>query len=107
MSSAPAFNIPGYELIRELGVGGMATVFKAYDASTDRYVALKTLPEQYSKDPQFVERFRREIAPQLDASELRVEPLLVIDEEHRIPPALWQKLRDQFAACSAGRSYDQ
>ncbi|WP_425476918.1 UDP-N-acetyl-alpha-D-muramoyl-L-alanyl-L-glutamate epimerase [Thermomonas aquatica] len=58
--------------------------------------ALAARPEW--REDALVERFRREIAPQLDASELRVEPLLVIDEEHRIPPALWQKLRDQFAA---------
>jgi serine/threonine-protein kinase PpkA len=36
MSSAPAFNIPGYELIRELGVGGMATVYLAIQTSLDR-----------------------------------------------------------------------
>jgi hypothetical protein len=50
------------------------------------------------REDALVERFRREIAPQLDADELRIEPLLVLDQEHRIPPALWQKLRDQFAA---------
>ncbi len=58
--------------------------------------ALAQRPE-WSEDA-LVERFNREIAPQLDASELRIEPLLVIDDEHRIPPALWQKLRDQFSA---------
>jgi hypothetical protein len=57
--------------------------------------ALAQRPEW--REDMLVERFRREIAPQLDADDLRIEPLLVIDEEHRIPPALWQKLRDQFA----------
>ena len=52
--------IGGYRIVEQVGMGGMATVYKAYDANTDRYVALKTLPEQFSKDPQFVERFRRE-----------------------------------------------
>jgi hypothetical protein len=58
--------------------------------------ALAQRPEW--REDALVERFRREIAPQLDADELRIEPLLVLDQEHRIPPALWQKLRDQFAA---------
>ncbi len=57
--------------------------------------ALAQRPEW--REDVLVERFSREVAPQLDASELRIEPLLAIDEEHRIPPALWQKLRDQFA----------
>ncbi|MFT3898157.1 MAG: UDP-N-acetyl-alpha-D-muramoyl-L-alanyl-L-glutamate epimerase [Thermomonas sp.] len=45
-----------------------------------------------------VERFAREIAPQLDAAELRVEPLLALEGEHRIPPALWERLRARFVA---------
>ena len=58
--------------------------------------ALAQRPEW--REDALVERFTREIAPQLDATDLRIEPLLVIDDEHRIPPALWQKLRAQFAA---------
>ena len=45
-----------------------------------------------------MERFAQEIRPQLDESELRIEPLLVIDEEHRIPAAVWERLRAHLAA---------
>ena len=45
-----------------------------------------------------VARFNREIRPQLDASELVVAPLLEIGGEHRIPAALWERLRANFAA---------
>ncbi len=38
----------------------MASVFKAYEASLDRYVALKVLPPEFLHDPTFAERFRRE-----------------------------------------------
>lgn len=44
-----------------------------------------------------VARFNREIRPQLDASELVVAPLLEIGGEHRIPAALWERLRANFA----------
>jgi hypothetical protein len=50
------------------------------------------------REDTLVERFSQEIAPQLEASELRIAPLLAIDGEHRIPPAVWQAVRDQFAA---------
>ena len=68
--------------------------------------ALALRPEW--REDALVERFRREVAPQLDAAELRIEPLLAIDDNmqsehgqdrvHRIPPALWQKLRVQFSS---------
>jgi hypothetical protein len=58
--------------------------------------ALAQRPEW--REDVLVERFAREIAPQLDAADLRIEPLLAIDDEHWIPPALWQKLRAQFAS---------
>jgi UDP-N-acetyl-alpha-D-muramoyl-L-alanyl-L-glutamate epimerase len=50
------------------------------------------------REDALVERFAHEIRPQLDASELRIEPLLVIDDEHRIPAKLWNRLRAHLAA---------
>lgn len=58
--------------------------------------ALADRPEW--REDALVERFAREIRPQLIADELRIEPLLQIDDEHRIPPALWERLRAHFAA---------
>jgi len=45
-----------------------------------------------------VKRFVHEIRPQLDANELQIEPLLALEGEHRIPPAIWERLRANFAA---------
>jgi serine/threonine protein kinase len=49
-----------YRLVARLGAGGMASVYKAYQPSTDRYVALKILPRSYAEDLQFIQRFQRE-----------------------------------------------
>lgn len=58
--------------------------------------ALAQRPEW--REDAVVRRFAREILPQLDAPELAIEPLLVPAGEHRIPPALWERLRVRFAA---------
>ncbi len=58
--------------------------------------ALTARPEW--REDALVERFATEIRPQLDAGDLRIEPLLVIDDEQRIPPALWERLRAHLAA---------
>ena len=58
--------------------------------------ALTTRPEW--REDALVERFAREIRPQLDADELRIEPLLVLDDEHHIPAAIWDWLRAHLAA---------
>src|SRR4029453_3853601 len=47
-----------YQLIEAIGHGGMATVYKAYQESLDRYVAIKVLLS--NRDPQFAARFKRE-----------------------------------------------
>ena len=49
-----------YELHRQLARGGMADVFLARDLLLDRPVAVKVLFDEFSDDPSFVERFRRE-----------------------------------------------
>ena len=52
--------IGSYLVIEQTAVGGMAIIYKAYDAALDRYVALKVLPEYLSHEPEFSARFRAE-----------------------------------------------
>jgi WD40 repeat protein/serine/threonine protein kinase len=78
-----------YEIKGELGRGGMATVFKAYDPRFKRDVALKVLPHEFLHDPTFRMRFEREaetiatlehpsIVPVYDYGEDNGQPFLVM-----------------------------
>lgn len=55
----PSFNIPGYEFVRELGVGGMATVYLATQTSLERRVAIKVM-RRANVDDNFEKRFLME-----------------------------------------------
>jgi len=82
-------NIGPYRIVEQLGQGGMATVFKAYHASLDRYVAIKALHPAFNQDPNFEARFQREarvvakleypnIVPVYDYAEHENRPYLVM-----------------------------
>lgn len=60
MSPSPHVNIPGYELVRELGVGGMAVVYLAIQTSLDRKVALKVMRRNIEDIDKFERRFLME-----------------------------------------------
>lgn len=49
-----------FRIVERIGVGGMAMVFKAYQPTLDRYVAIKVLPAYHARDPVFVKRFEQE-----------------------------------------------
>lgn len=78
-----------YRLVEQLGQGGMATVYKAYHAALDRYVAIKALHPALLEDAGFLARFQREahlvarlehpnIIPIYDFSEHEGRPYLVM-----------------------------
>lgn len=49
-----------YEIIKEIGVGGMAKVYKAKDRLLGRFVAIKVLKDQYAEDDEFAKKFENE-----------------------------------------------
>lgn len=82
-------NIGPYRIMEQLGQGGMATVYKAYHAALDRYVALKVLHPAFNQDQTFTMRFQREarvvarlehqnIVPVYDYAEHEGRPYLVM-----------------------------
>ncbi len=82
-------NVGPYRVMEQLGQGGMATVYKAYHAALDRYVAIKVLHTAFREDPSFTARFTREarvvaklehpnIVPIYDYSECDGQPYLVM-----------------------------
>ena len=60
MSQLIGSNLGSYRIIEQIGMGGMATIYKGFDPSMERYVAIKVLPSHFNESPEFVERFKRE-----------------------------------------------
>jgi len=59
-SLSPGTRLGRYQVVEQIGRGGMTTVFQALDPELNRHVAVKVLPSFQTEDPTFVERFRLE-----------------------------------------------
>jgi predicted Ser/Thr protein kinase len=92
MALAAGSNLGPYRIIEPVGRGGMASVFKAYEPSLDRYVALKVLPPEFLHDPSFAERFRREAQTVARLEHPQIIPIFAydIDAETGTP---WMAMR--------------
>lgn len=69
-----------YELVREIGRGGMGIVFLARDLKLDRPVAIKTLPTHLVRDPSVRDRFLHEARTAAGLSHPRIVPIHRADE---------------------------
>ncbi len=90
MDSLSGRSLGRYHLLEQLGEGGMATVYKAFDTRLERTVAIKVIRTDLDQDPQFLSRFDREakalarlshpqIVHVLDAGESDGIPFVVMD----------------------------
>ena len=85
MSFAEGENIGPYRIIEQLGQGGMATVYKAYHAALDRYVALKVLHPAFYEDRTFTGRFQREARVVARLEHPNIVPIYDFAEHDRRP----------------------
>ena len=60
LSVSAGSRLGSYEIVSAIGAGGMGEVYRARDTRLNRDVALKVLPEAYTRDPDRLARFRRE-----------------------------------------------
>jgi len=74
-----------YEIQSELGRGGMAVVYHAFDPKSGREVALKVLPRQMTHDPQFRARFENEIKTVAGLEHASIVPVYDVGEEDEQP----------------------
>jgi serine/threonine protein kinase len=85
MGDLVGHNLGPYRLLDQLGAGGMATVYKAYHAAMDRYVAIKVLPPHLARDPNFRARFQQEARVIARLEHRHILPVYDVAEEHDIP----------------------
>ena len=69
-----------YEIVRELGRGGMGTVLLARDRSLDRPVALKVLPPEFAAHADLRERFLRETRMAAGFSHPNIVPVFAVED---------------------------
>src|SRR5436190_2121989 len=73
-----------YEIIEELGRGGMAIVFKAREKQLERDVAIKVLPFSLAFDKEFVERFQREARTSAKLEHPSIIPIYRVGKSGRV-----------------------
>jgi len=74
-----------FEIIEELGRGGMGTVYRARDLVTERTIALKVLQSHHLNEPDLVQRFRSEVRAVTSLDHRHILPIHEVGEHNGVP----------------------
>src|SRR5215207_6782111 len=85
MSDLVGRTLGAYRIISQVGLGGMATVFKAFQPAMNRYVAIKVLPAHLARDASFRARFHRETHTIAGLEHRYILPVYDVGEDDGIP----------------------
>ncbi len=85
MSFSIGETVGRYRITEQLGQGGMATVYRAYDANLDRYVAIKAMHQAFREDTNFLARFKREAQIVAKLRHPHIVTVHEFDEHHGQP----------------------
>ncbi len=100
----PGATFGHYRIIEPIGRGGMASVFRAYEAALDRFVALKVLPPEFLHEPTFAARFEREAKVIAKLEHPNIIPIFAFGIEQGIP---WMAMRLIGGGSLSGALKDQ
>jgi len=81
----PGQMIGAYQIVEQIGKGGMATVFKGYHPAMDRYVAIKALLYQFATSEEFIGRFRQEVRLIANLEHPNILPVYDYGEFENVP----------------------
>src|SRR6266571_1848929 len=91
-----------YEILEELGRGGMAIVFKAREKQLERDVAIKVLPFSLAFDKEFVERFQREARTAAKLEHPSIIPIYRVGKSGRVISFVMKFLHGQAVVTDFG-----
>ena len=74
-----------YDIVEELGRGGMGVVYKGFEANLNRHVAIKLMSEALAHDPQVVERFLREARSMAQLNDPHIIQIYMIGDDQGQP----------------------
>lgn len=79
---SPLSMLGQFELLEQIGSGGMGTVYRALDTSLNRVVAVKVLSERLARDGEFVQQFKAEASAAARLTHECIVPIYFIGEDH-------------------------
>jgi serine/threonine protein kinase len=95
----PGMPIGDFEIVREIGRGGMGIVYEAIQLSLGRHVALKTLPFAAGFDPKYLQRFRQEAQAAAQLHHANIVPVYAVGCERGVNFYAMQLIDGQSLDC--------
>ena len=87
-----------YQVLEEIGRGGMGVVYKGHDLSLNRQVAIKVLPEQFNTDDDVIARFKKEARAMATLDHTNIVPVYAIGQQRNFHYFVMKYLDGQTVA---------